>query len=471
MGLERVGASLPDGCALVAYAKYERCRDADSISRKAPTPGGPQEEFETDPSYVALVLPGAHAEPILVDLGKAAAIDSMVGRWCAEMSRGAQVPARFLRESRARELGLALRERVWDPVARRIGGATRIFVVPDASLNLVNLAALPDGDRQYLAETGPTLHLLATERDLVPPGRAPPPGEGLLALGGAVFGGAERPGELPPLRRDTPAAGSARAAPDMSHPDSGEAPASRGAASDCAAFRDLRWADLPGTRRECDDITRLWRQSGATGTVQSLTGDGADEKTFKADAPGRRVLHLATHGFFLSGRCNTTLAGGPAGSRSASGGDLSTQVENPLLLSGLALAGANLRMRAAPDQEDGVLTADEVSSLDLSSAEWVVLSACETGVGEVRAGEGVFGLRRAFQVAGAHTLIMSLWSVEDEAARRWMEVLYGERLSRHQDTAEAVRAATLAVLRERRAKGQSTHPFYWGAFVAAGDWR
>ena len=92
-------------------------------------------------------------------------------------------------------------------------------------------------------------------------------------------------------------------------------------------------------------------------------------------------------------------------------------------------------------------------------------------MGEIRAGEGVFGLRRAFQVAGAGTLIMSLWRVEDESTRQWMKALYEGRLLRDLDTAEAVRQASLTVLRQRREAGKSTHPLYWGAFVAAGDWR
>ena len=100
-----------------------------------------------------------------------------------------------------------------------------------------------------------------------------------------------------------------------------------------------------------------------------------------------------------------------------------------------------------------------------------MLSACDTGVGTIQAGEGVFGLRRAFQVAGVGTLIMSLWSVEDESAREWMQALYEGRLQKGFDTAEAVRAASLAVLNARRERGESTHPFYWAGFVAAGDWR
>jgi CHAT domain-containing protein len=135
------------------------------------------------------------------------------------------------------------------------------------------------------------------------------------------------------------------------------------------------------------------------------------------------------------------------------------------------MAGANRRVHAAPGEEDGNLTAEEVSALDLEGVEWAVLSACETGLGALTAGEGVLGLRRAFQAAGARTVIMSLWSVEDRATRRWMEALYRARVGQQLDTADAVRQASLTVLRERRTRGQTTNPFYWAGFVAAGDWR
>jgi CHAT domain-containing protein len=146
------------------------------------------------------------------------------------------------------------------------------------------------------------------------------------------------------------------------------------------------------------------------------------------------------------------------------------RVDNPLLLSGLALAGANRRSAARSGRDDGILTAEEIAGLDLHGTEWAVLSACDTGLGEIRAGEGVFGLRRAFQIAGARTVIMSLWSVDDRATRSWMRTLYAGRFQRGLDTAGAVRDASLSALRDRRARHLSTHPFYWAAFVAAGDW-
>jgi CHAT domain-containing protein len=143
--------------------------------------------------------------------------------------------------------------------------------------------------------------------------------------------------------------------------------------------------------------------------------------------------------------------------------------ENPLLLSGIALAGANRRAAAGPDEDDGILTADEIASLDLSSVEWAVLSACDTATGDARDGEGVLGLQRAFQIAGARTLVMSLWPVDDKASRRFMQKLYTRR-TEGEDVAAAMRGAMLAVLSERRSKGLSTDPFLWAGFIASGAW-
>ena len=107
--------------------------------------------------------------------------------------------------------------------------------------------------------------------------------------------------------------------------------------------------------------------------------------------------------------------------------------------------------------------------MDLEGVEWAVLSACDTGIGEVKNGEGVFGLRRAFQVAGADTVIMSLWAVDDAAAREWMRSLYQEKLVEGRGTSESIRRAGLQMLRRRRAAHESTHPFAWGGWVGVGN--
>jgi CHAT domain-containing protein len=254
---------------------------------------------------------------------------------------------------------------------------------------------------------------------------------GLLAIGGAAFDAFGTSAQK----------GQARA---------GGGPSPQGG---CDSFESLQFSPLQATLGEVRDVVQLWNAQSAkgtdTGTAELLTGPAATERAFKAQAPGRRVLHLATHGFFLGGECAE---------------------DSPLLQSGLALAGANSRTRAKVDEEDGILTAEEVASMNLEGVEWAVLSACDTGLGQIKAGEGVLGLRRAFQVAGARTVIMSLWAVEDRPTSEWMLALYQARLTGNRSTADAVREASLSMIRQRRAKGLSTHPYYWAAFVAAGDW-
>jgi CHAT domain-containing protein len=197
-----------------------------------------------------------------------------------------------------------------------------------------------------------------------------------------------------------------------------------------------------------------------------LQGGAVLEATLKA-VRSPRILHLATHGFFLQDQPQGPGAerrdlplGGPA---TLAGRSLP---ENPLVRSGLVLAGYNAHWqdhRPIPDEaEDALLTAEDVAGMDLLDTELVVLSACETGLGVVHAGEGVFGLRRAFAVAGARTLVMTLWKVPDEQTAWLMEDFY-IRLLRGQPRAEALRHAQLAL------KQRHPEPFYWGAFICQGD--
>jgi CHAT domain-containing protein len=146
------------------------------------------------------------------------------------------------------------------------------------------------------------------------------------------------------------------------------------------------------------------------------------------------VLHVATRGFFLEGSCESA-AQRPSNANNRDQSFLPVTAENPLLLSGLVFAGANRRASAKPDETDGILTAEEIAGINLEGVDWTVLSACDTGVGEIKVGEGVFGLRRAFQVAGAKTVIMSLSPVEDETTRQWMGSLYREHFLNGKDTA------------------------------------
>jgi CHAT domain-containing protein len=283
---------------------------------------------------------------------------------------------------------------------------------------LVNFGALPDAGGAHLIESGSLLHYLSAERDLVKPHPASKEG-GFLVMGAPRFG--DSTGATPCPGRKRPAA----------HGAFDPIPASLGEAKEIADLLASRFA-----------------ASSSTSHGEFLTGQDATEEAFKRLVSGRRVINLATHTFVGEG-----------------------DVANLLQMSGLAFAGANDRMCEGGDSgEDGILTAEEIATLDLSAAEWVVLSGCDTGVGPIQSGEGVLGLRRAFEIAGARTLVMSLWEADDEATRTWMEGMYRSRL-RGTAWPEALRDATLSLIADRKNAGLSVDPYYWGTFVATGDWK
>jgi CHAT domain-containing protein/tetratricopeptide (TPR) repeat protein len=460
-GLADVSSSLPRGGVLVGFVRYAHLSPASSASRKGKS--APPVD-----SYAAFVLRHGSPSPALVLLGPADPIDSRAGfvRTSLAPTAAALGGRSALSEASYRKAAAALRDLVWSSLEAHVAGAKTVFIVPDGSLRLVSFAAFPAGADSYLVEKGPVLHYLSAERDLVTAGAAT--GAGLLVAGAPDFD--ELPGPAATVPSVARQRDGSRASTSVLH---------RGPPPSCRNFASLRFVALPAAQLEVKEVADIWssgtspssgqpRQPGHVGAPLVLSGPAANERAIKESAPGRHVVHLTTHGFFL-GDCPSSPAGGKA--NPGESGAVAVYTENPLLLSGLALAGANRRGAALPGADDGILTAEEVASMDLSGVEWAVLSACETGLGEARSGEGLFGLRRAFQIAGARTLITSLWAVDDEASRRWMRALYERRLVGGLSTAESVREASLALLRERRAVGQSTHPFFWAGFVAAGDWR
>ena len=481
VGFHEVAAALPAGSALLAYVRYRTSagRSTAGGGRSRVDPGA----SSRDGAYGALILRADRTAPEAITLGRASEIDSLVARW----SRAAGGIGRGLRrlhgaEASCRSAGRALGARIWDPVRGCVEGAERVFVVPDGALHLVNFAALPAGADRYLIESGPMLCELSAERDLVHSGghEPPPPASfDLLLLAAPDFDAAE------PANALAPQSALPEAAPWSAVDRVGRR------RPECGDFRTLEFAPLPGTRLEARAVASLWnharggnspapgaktRPAAASGPVRVrvLTDARATEESFKRDAPRSGVLHLATHGFFLGRGCTSALESAPDPKRdSGSPGAALARVlgESPLLLSGLALAGANRRAEADSLSEDGILTAEEIAGLDLRAVGLAVLSACETGAGQLAGGEGVFGLRRAFQLAGARSVLMSLWNVEDQSAREWMAEFYRSRMIRQLGCAAAVREASLAVLASRRRAGQSALPCSWAPFVATGEWR
>lgn len=433
IGLDDVEAARPEGAALVAFIRFER------------RGGPPGSSFE----YVAFVLPAGVGSARCVPLGDAVRIERAVDAWNRAIldgtrSRRAATPDA---ERKARVAGAEVRRLLWDPVSPRLGPASSAFIVPDGAVNLVSFEALPDGTGAYLLERGPAIHYLATERDLRSlDGNGAPVRPGSLLVVGGVDYDARFPRPAVPLVPSGVTTGA-------------RAPLFRGVSPSCPGFQALEFVSLPGTAEEARDVSDAWRRSSLADGAPSpaeLSGGRAREEAVKRTVPGREIIHFATHGFYLGDDCGRTRGVG---------------VVNPLLLSGLALAGANRRDASAADADDGILTAEEITALDLGRARLVVLSACGTAGGPIVAGEGVFGLRRAFEVAGARRFVTTQWPAEDRATRSWMSAFYREVFGSNRPIFEAARAASLERLRALRAAGKPAHPLLWGGFMTSGDWR
>lgn len=424
---ERLATSLPPDSALVSFAIF----------------GGEPRTGER--RALAFVLRARDPTPRVVSLGQVVALDGLIQQWRDALAQ-ADVYGDVAHERAERRLGRAVARALWEPLRPHLGNPERVFLVPDGGLHLVNFAALVDRHDRFLVEHGPTLHLLSSERQLLAVHDRQRPRSALIAAGPDFDVSAPREAAAP-----TEPTGSVRRL-------AAGALAWRGRSSSCSELGSLGFEPLPAARREGSDLRDVLAAAHVEATL--LSDAAASEAALKAALGMHELVHIASHGFALDSAC----AASPR--EDDRGPELS-----PLLFSGLALAGANRRRLAAVDEEDGILTAEEIAGLHMREGSWVVLSGCETATGSVRAAEGVMGLRRAFAMAGASTVVMSLWRVQDDYARLWMNALYRARFLRGLDTAEAVRAASRDVLARLRATGKSTTPARWGAFVAAGDWR
>jgi CHAT domain-containing protein len=399
-------ANLPRDAVLISYLQYIRI----------PTP---PDNFDSGGTYTyAAFVMHPDGRPVTVyTLSRAGVVKKLVARMRASAEAEAHGGGMNSRrnEREYRDAGRELRKLIWDPLLKEMGGAHQVFIVPDGVLNLVPFSALPSG-KGYLADRSPLVHILSSERDLLPDPHTEKK-SGLLAVGSPAFEIAQ-----------------------LGNPADGL----RDADVKCDAFSQMQFQALPAALSEVKDISATWERWNGTERAHLLTGDDATRARFVEEAPRSRVLHVATHAFVLDRECGKG---------------------NPLLHSGLVFAGAN------KTRESSVLTAQQIASLDLRGVDWAVLSACNSGYGELQDGEGVLGLQRAFRVAGARSVIMALWPVDDDAARSFMRVLYAQRFGRHKSTAEAVWNASRTMLDRRRAQGKSTHPWYWASFVGAGAWQ
>jgi CHAT domain-containing protein/tetratricopeptide (TPR) repeat protein len=421
--LGEVRAAVPEGAALVEVALF-RPYDPRAKARK--------ERFGSA-RYVAYVLKRKGA-PAWVDLGEAAVVDREVEAWRRALANPSSTDAK----ERAR----AVDELVMRPVRRLLGKMRRIFLSPDGALNLVPFGALVDERHRFLIEDY-SITYLTSGRDLLRLQASTESRSGPVIIANPQFDRAAAGEQETQATQDTPNRRS-------------------------AGLAGASFTSLPGTKEEASALGALLPN------VRVFTEAQASEAVLKQlSAPA--ILHVATHGFFLPNEEQTSAS--DARELETRGLVLTrhkTEGENPLLRAGLALAGANRQQGGAG--EDGILTALEAAGLDLWGTKLVVLSACETGIGDVKNGDGVYGLRRALVLAGAESQVMSLWQVDDAATRDLM-VAYYRRLQAGEGRTEALRAVQLEMLRgagapaETKKRPNRSHPFFWASFIQSGDWR
>jgi len=396
--LEAVQAAMPADAALVEFAVF---RPFNPVAER-------NDEAYSPPHYAGYVVTKG-GTPVGVDLGAVADIDPLIVR----MRDALRNPA----DPTVRRQARTLDEKIMQPLRGTLENVTRLLISPDGALNLVPFETLVDKRGRYLIERYATTYL-TSGRDLLRMQISRAGASNPVIVADPLFG--------EPSPADASSTASARRA--IRSITTG------------IEIANLYFAPLSGSAIEARAIKAFFPQATL------LTGRQATKATIeRLSAPS--ILHIASHGFFLE-----DTATGPNG----------VIAQNPLLRSGVALAGANLRGEA---HGNGILTALEAAGLDLWGTRLVTLSACDTGVGEVRNGEGVYGLRRAFMLAGSETLVMSLWPVSDSVARDTM-VAYYARLRDGFGRGDALRQAKLAILRHTSLR----HPYYWGGFIQSGDW-
>ncbi len=432
-----VSAAMSKGSALVEYVRLRfRSTEADS----AP-----------EVHYFALVLAAGQPDsPRLIDLGVAQVIDVLVAETrtalTGEEDRPADRSVRVDKPKATRPFSVvakALRSAVFDPVREHLGGAHVVYLSPDGELARLPFAILPtEGDRYLIDDY--EFRYVGAGRDLL------------------RFGSRTSATRNPPV---------VAADPDFDLQGSG------GPQLNVFFFEDLfdgiaglasprdRPLEKPGLRFDALTWGRAEGKAVAQRLgVKPLVGKSALKPTLMA-CQSPRILHLATHGFFLEDedprpRARDDSAAHRLGMR------IVPRQEDPLMRSWLVFAGVNAWLQRQPVPDDAgncVITAMEAATMNLGDTELVVLSACESGLGVIQVGEGVLGLRRAFSLAGAQTVIMTLWEVPDRYTKDVIVGFYDRALSGAQCRSSALREAQLAL------KEQRPDPYFWGAFVCEGE--
>ena len=400
--LAAVKAEIPTDAALIEFAVYR------PFDPKAEN----NDEAYAAPRYISYVL-RKNGEVKWTELGDKKTIDQSID--------DLRKALRDAKRNDVKQLARTAEAKIMQPVRELLGDDVKqIFISPDGDLNLIPFESLVDEKGKYLIERY-SFDYLTGGRDLLRMKRTQISQNEILIVANPAFG-------------------------------TGGAAAKTTGITATRNLSDTYFTPLAGTMTEARSIQNLFPDA-------IVYSEGRASETALKEINAPRILHIATHGFFLQ---NTDEIN-PAQNSSNRNSNANAESENPLLRSGIALADANKRDAGAKD--DGILTALEASGLNLQGTKLVVLSACDTGIGEVKNGEGVYGLRRAFVLAGTETLMMSLWQVSDYATRELMTNYY-KNLKQGMGRGASLRQVQLEMISKKEFK----HPFYWAAFIQSGEW-
>ncbi|MEW6666720.1 MAG: tetratricopeptide repeat protein [Thermodesulfobacteriota bacterium] len=434
----RVAQTLPVKTALLEFVRI----DTFNVKAKG------KEKKWLPARYLAFVLHAGKGDRVeMIDLGDAGEIDRTVARFKKELGDTADKEA-----LQAMETSRKIHDLVFQPLKKALGEVKEVFISPDGNLNLIPFEVLRGPDGKFLIEDY-TFNYLAAGRDIIGFGEIKEKGRKALLIGDPDFD-LEPEDKESTLRKLALSEGIPQGLTKRS--------------SEMGGFNFTR---LPGTKEEVEGIRTLLGKDKA----DLYTGGQALEEVLRQKGTPS-ILHLATHGFFL----NDLDLSGLRDESDARGIVLQTappprpakgvKIENPLLRSGIALAGANNALKAGElEKSDGIVTAEKILGLRLRGTDMVVLSACETGLGEVKSGEGVYGLRRAFIQAGTRGLVMSMWSVPDRETKELMVEFYRNVMSEKMNRCQALRQAALKQMQVVKDRYGHPNPFYWGAFVFLGE--
>jgi CHAT domain-containing protein/Tfp pilus assembly protein PilF len=380
--------------------------------------------WDEDHYFAFILMPGNPYELHMADLGAANNVDSLTSQLKKMI---------FQTQNHESNKITLLAGRIYDtiflPIKKELGDRQHIYLSPAGNLNLIPFEIFYNPDEGFLIENY-TFNYVSSGRDILAYGEAKEMGGKALLLGDPDF-------DMQTTDKASP----------VEKPVESELK-KEAMAQRSILMQHLHFDRLPGTREEVQTIQSLLGKD----QTELYTGKDASEEVLRImKAP--RILHLATHGFFLK-----DIESSPFKSISSERGIplvkahkkkpsiQRIKIENPLLRSGFVLAGANNALKSSVSKSfDGVVTAEKILGLKLKGTDMVVLSACNTGIGVVKRGEGVFGLRRAFNQAGAKSLVMSMWSVPDKETTELMVEFYKNILSAKMNRCQALRQAALTI--------------------------